>query len=134
MYGHFKRQTSKISHEKTWTWLRKENLKRETESLLITAQFNVIKANDIKAIIDKTRQYSRCRLNGDRDKTTDHIKSECCKLSKKEYKTRHDWVGKRISWELCKKFKFGHTNKWYMHNQELVLENETYEILWNFEI
>ena len=29
--------------EKTWTWLRKENLKRETESLLITAQNNAIR-------------------------------------------------------------------------------------------
>ena len=32
-YGHFKRQIIEISHEKTW--LRKGNLKRETESLLI---------------------------------------------------------------------------------------------------
>ena len=21
-----------------------------------------------------------------------------------------------IQWEMCKKFKFDHTNKWYMHN------------------
>ena len=44
---------------------------------------------------------------------------------RKEYKTRHDWVRKVTHWELCKKFKFDHTNKWYMHNQESVLENET---------
>ena len=29
----FKQQTSQISHKKTWTWLTKENLKRETESI-----------------------------------------------------------------------------------------------------
>ena len=40
---HFKRQTSEISQEKIWTWLRKGNLKRETESLLIAAQNNTIK-------------------------------------------------------------------------------------------
>ena len=28
-----------------------------------------------------------------------------------------------IKWELCKKFKFDHTNKWYMHNTESILEN-----------
>ena len=28
LHGYFKRQTSEISHEKTWTWLRKGNLKR----------------------------------------------------------------------------------------------------------
>ena len=32
---HFNRQKKNISHEKTWTWLRKGNYKRETESLLI---------------------------------------------------------------------------------------------------
>ena len=35
MYGYFKRQTIEISHEKTWTWLQKGNLKIETEFLLI---------------------------------------------------------------------------------------------------
>ena len=37
LYGRFKRLINNISHDKTWTWLRKGNLKRETESLLIAA-------------------------------------------------------------------------------------------------
>ena len=45
----------------------------------------------------------------------------------------HDWVGKVIHRELCKNFKFDHTNKWYMHNPESVLENETPKILLDFE-
>ena len=32
-------------------------------------------------------------------------------LYKKKYKTKHDWVGKVIQWELCKKLKFEHTAK-----------------------
>ena len=32
LYGHFTRLINNISHRKTWTWLRKGNLKRETES------------------------------------------------------------------------------------------------------
>ena len=43
-------------------------------------------------------------------------------------------MGKAIPWELCKKFKFNHTNKRYMHNPESVLENKTRKILWDFEI
>ena len=39
-----------------------------------------------------------------------------------------------IHWEMCKKFKFVHTNKSYMHNIESVLENETHKILWDFVI
>ena len=70
LYGYITGQTVEISHEKTRTWLRKENLKKENESQLIAAKKN-------------------------------------------------------------KKFKFDHTNKWYMHNSKSLLENETYKV---FEI
>ena len=46
LYGRFKRLTSDISHKKTWTWLRKGNLKRETESLLIAAQNNALRKQE----------------------------------------------------------------------------------------
>ena len=134
LYGCFKRLINNISHQKTWTWLRKGNLKRETESLLIAAQDNAIRTNRIKAIIDKTQQNSKCRLCGDRDEMINHIISECSKLAQKGYKARHDWVGKVIHWEMCKKFQFDHTNKWYMHNPALVLENDTHKLLWDFNI
>ena len=70
-------------------------------------------------------------LCGDRDEMINHIIS---KLVQKEYKIRHDWVGKVIHWGLCKKFKFDHTNKWYLHNPESVLENETHKLPRDFEI
>ena len=123
-----------ISPEKTWTWLRKGKFKRETVSVLIVAQNNAIRTNQIKARIDKTQQNSKCRLCCDRDETINHIISECSKLAQKEYKIRHDWVGKVIHWELCKKFKFDPTNKWYVHNPAAVLENDTHKLLWDFDI
>ena len=125
IYGCFKRLINNISHDKTWTWIRKGNFKRETESLLMAAQNNAIRTNHIKAKIDKSQQNSKCRLFGDRDETINHIISECSKFAQKEYKTRHDWVGKVIHWEMCKKFKFDHTNKWYIPNPAPVLENNT---------
>ena len=39
-----------------------------------------------------------------------------------------------ILWEMCKKLKFDHTNKWYMHIPAPVLENNTHELLWDFDI
>ena len=95
LYGRFKRLINNISHDKTWTWLRKGNFERETESLLIAAQDNAIRTNNIKARIDKTQQNSKCRLCGDRDETN-HMISECSKLAKLEYKARHDSVGKDL--------------------------------------
>ena len=134
LYGHYKRLINNISHQKTWTWLRKGNLKRETESLLIAAQDKAIKTNHIKARIDKKQQNSKCRLCGDRDETINHTISEYSKLAQKEYKARHDWVGKLINWEMCLKFKFDHTNKWYMHKPAPVLKNDTHKLLWDFNI
>ena len=43
-------------------------------------------------------------------------------------------MGKVIHRESCQKFEFHHTNKWYVHNPESVLENETPKLLWDFEI
>ena len=60
--------------------------------------------------------------------------SECNKLAQNEYKMRHNRVGKVIYWGLCKKFQFDHANKSYMHNPEPVLENDTRNLLWDFEI
>ena len=113
LYGRFKRLVNNISHQKTWTWLRKGNLKRETESLQIATQDNAIRTNHIKARIDKTQQNSKCRLCGD-------------KLAQKEYKARQDWVSR--------KFQYDHINKWYMHNPAPVLENDSHQLLWDFNI
>ena len=55
-------------------------------------------------------------------------------MAQKEYKTSHDWVAKVIYWKLSKKLKFGHTNKWFVHKPESVLENETHKIFWDFKI
>ena len=62
-----------------------------------------------------------------------HI-SEYSKLAQKEYKTRNGLVGMEIHWELYKKFRFDHENKWYMHNSGSVLENETHKHQWDLNI
>ena len=72
------------------------------------------KASTIKAKIDTMQQNSKCRLYIKRDETVNHSVSK-----------RHDWVGKVIQWELCKKLRFDHTTKWYVHKPESVLENAT---------
>ena len=65
------------------------------------------------------QQNSKFRLCGNKDKTLNCIKSQ---VAQKEYKTRSDWVGKVIHWELCKKLKFEHTSIWYIHKPESVFK------------
>ena len=97
----------------------------------MAAQNSAIRTNHIKARIDNTQQKSKC---SDRDETINRIISGCSKLAQKEHKARHDWVGKVIHWEMCKKFKFDLANKWYMHNPAHILENDTHKLLWDFDI
>ena len=88
----------------------------------------------VKKKNNDNQQNSECRLCDDRDKTINHTTSKCSKLMQKKYKKRHNWVGKGIHWELCKKLKFNHTTKWYIHKPESLLKNETHKILKGFEI
>ena len=109
-------------------------LRRESESLLTAAQDNAVRTNYVIAKIDKLQQNSRCRLCSDRDETINDIINECSKLIQKEYITRHTWLRKMVYCELCKKFKFDHSNKLCMLKQESVPENKTPKIIWDFEI
>ena len=79
------------------------------------------------------QQNRKCWFCSNKYKMINHI-SKCRKLVQKEYKTRHDWMGKVIKWELCKKLKFDHMNKRYMNNLESILENEIHKLLWDFDI
>ena len=80
-----------------------------------------------------TQQNNKCRLYRERGETIYHIVSKSGKLTQKE-KTRYDWVGKVIHWELCKRLNFDSTAKWYMHKPDFVLENEMQKILLDFKI
>ena len=93
-----------VLNEKTWTWLSKGKSKIEAGSLLIPTQNNILMTNQ-----------------------TNHIINLCRKLAQKVYKTRYDWVS------IWRKLKFELTKKWYMHNPESVLENDSHKLLWDFE-
>ena len=63
-----------------------------------------------------------------------HIVSGCSKLAQKEYKRRHDNLGKVVPWKLASKCNFEAGSKWHEHEPESILENEDYKILWDFSI
>ena len=78
----FQAKNSEITHKKTWTWLRNENLRKETENFSESSTKQRYK-DYVKARIDKKQQNNRCRLCGSRDKTINHIIRECSKLAQK---------------------------------------------------
>ena len=50
------------------------------------------------------------------------------------YKRRHDLIGKKVQWEVCRKFGIEVSKKWYQHEPETVAENEKSKILWDMNI
>ena len=67
---------------------------------MCSAQEQSIRTNYIKYNIDKTAESPLCRMCGTRNETISHIVSECGKPAQKEYKRRHDSVGRYANWQL----------------------------------
>ena len=99
LYGYFKWQTGEISLVKTWTWLRKGNLMRETKSFLIASQNNAVRNSYIKMKIDDTQQ---CWLCGDKDEPSNHMVSEWSKLFQKCIRVDTTWWERWSIWNCSR--------------------------------
>ena len=95
LHGQHLRHTEEVKSDQCWAWLQKGDLKRETGSLIMAAQNQSIRANLVKAKIDKSQGDSLCRVCRKVDKSIDHIVSGCSKLAQ-EYKRWHDNPGKIV--------------------------------------
>ena len=98
------------------------------EILMVAAQNVSIRTNLVKAKINKSQKDTLCRLCKKADGIIDHVFSGCSNLVQKEYKRRHDNVGK-IYRKLARKCNFEARDKWYERELESVLENKDYKIL-----
>ena len=111
-----------VDEKETWNWLRKANLKVETEAMFWVAEEQAIWTNYVKHKIDKATQSSLCRMCDKKSETMIPIVSECGKLRQKEDKRRHDNVARTVHWFIwvcsCK------------HVPEGVAENEEVKIFW----
>ena len=95
----------------------------------MAAQEQAIRTKAIKTKIDKTQAEIKCKFYGKVDETVRHIVCECSMLAQNEQKRRHEQVGRKIHWEVCKKADFNVNEKLYNHEPEKVEENDSWEIL-----
>ena len=111
MHGQFARDMEDKDNN-TWRWIRKSDLKGCTEVLICSAQEQFIRTTCIKHNINKTGKPPLCRMCDTRDETMSHIVSECGKPAQKEYKQRHDIVGRYVYWQFCEKLGFNRVRLW----------------------
>ena len=100
----------KIDNDITWSWLKNDDLKKETEGFLIAAQ--ALRTNVIKANIYKVIEDSKCRLCKEKDETIGHLISSYSKIVQTDYKECHNKVASKIHWNLCKKYHLSASEKW----------------------
>ena len=89
LHGQFLRQTEEIRDDATWDWLRKGDLKTETEGMITAAQDQALRTNAIKAKVEKQNLSPLCRMCGEKDEPMRHLVGECSRLAQAEYKHRH---------------------------------------------
>ena len=134
MHEQFVREMpEKADKDKTWQWLSESDSMIGTEPLLCIAQEQAIRKNYVKY---KSIQLVKvlCRLRGEKGESVQHLVSGCEKLAQKEYKRRHDNVGKKFHWHRCKNYGLGHTEKWYEHVPERAVRNEEVKVLWDINV
>ena len=120
LHGQYPRQTKDLVPKESCRWLKEGNIKRETESLIFAAQEEALRKNQIKAKIDQSQADDKCRMCGNANETINHLTNKCAKMALKEYKRRRDLVGKKIHWEVRRKFGIEISKKWYQQEPEKV--------------
>ena len=101
---------------------------------MFATQEQAIRTSVVKEKIDKSQEKTKHRMCSRADETINHIVTECPKIAQKEYKRRHDCIGWRINWEICGANGIHVKSNWYEHQREVVIENDSCKILWNFTV
>ena len=79
----------------------------------MAAQEQALRTQWFRAKIQKENVSPKCRLCDGEDETVRHLSAGCSKLSKGPYKRRHDHMGLRVYWEVCKQYGVSCGERWY---------------------
>ena len=134
MHGKFFRDVQEISaSSELFDWVKCGSVNKSTEGFLFAAQEQALPTNWLKARITGESEDARCRRCKKQDETVAHIVSGCSVLAQSDFKTRHDRMGLRVYWELCKKYGVECSEKWYKESPDSVRKSECgkFEIWWN---
>ena len=85
-----------MQDQSRWQWLKPDELKRETESLICAAQEQALRTNAIKNGIDPQGVSPLCRLYKETVESVTHIVILCFVLVGNQYRKRHDKFGKKL--------------------------------------
>ena len=118
---------------KSFRWIASGYVDKRTEGFVFAAQEQAIKTNWLTSRISGGEVDNRCRICRKFPETVAHVATGCKILAQREYKKRHDRMGLRVYWELCKKYGMQHSHRWYEETPEAVRVSNCgrFEIWWD---
>ena len=133
MHGKFFREVAEFASPRSFEWLSSSFIHKNTEGFIFAAQEQVLPTNWLRARIGGEGVDNKCRECGKEVETVGHLASGCGKLAQLEYRKRHDRMGLKVYWELCKKYGIKCGDKWYEECPDKVRISECgdYEIWWD---
>ena len=80
LYEEFKKATEEVRGKRSWYWLKKGYLEKETDITVVAAQDQALCTRNMRNVVYGEIVQSICRVCGAANETVVHIVSECSKL------------------------------------------------------
>ena len=107
------RNVSEVADARSWQWLRAGYLGKGTEGYVFAAQEQALQTRFFRATIQQEDVDPKCRVCCKEVESVGHVASGCSGLAQREYRRRHDRMGLRVYWELCRKYGIKFADVWY---------------------
>ena len=80
---------------------------------MFAAQEQVLRTRLFRVTIEKEDVDPRCRFCGKGVESVVYLASGCNSLAQRGHRRRHDRMGLRVYWELCRKYGLTCADVWY---------------------
>ena len=133
MHGKFFREVEGVADGRSWQWLRAGYLAKSTEAFLFAAQEQGLRTRLFRRAIVGEDVVAECRVCGKSGESVGHLVAGCSGLAQREYRRRHDRMGLRVYWELCRKYGVKCAERWFEEVPDEVRRSEegNVEIWWD---
>ena len=133
LHGKFLRDVSGVADPRSWQWLRAGYLGKGIEGYVCAAQEQALRTRFFRASIQGEKVDPKCRVCGKEVESVGHLASGCSGLAQREYRRRHDRMGLRVYWELCRKYGVRCADVWYKEvpDEVRVSDDGKVEIWWD---
>ena len=140
LHGRFFRGTKSdangnaIAGSRSWEWVRSGYMTKSTEAYIFAAQEQALTTNSMRAKVYREVDgngetvSALCRVCNAKTETVAHIAGGCAPLMQGPGTKRHDRVGTRVHWELCRKYGVACSARWYEHKPQVVSQNASGDI------